>query len=85
MKTRAVARSTAVGVVAVALLVAGCSSSKKNAGSTAPTSGSSAVSTGGDTSSPAPNASVSGDPAAIKLYDQAITALSKVDSVHLKG
>ena len=85
MKTRAVARSTAVGVVAVALLVAGCSSSKKNAGSTAPTSSSSAVSTGGDTSNPVPNASVSGDPAAIKLYDQAITALSKVNSVHLKG
>jgi hypothetical protein len=88
MKTRAVARSTAVGVVAVALLVAGCSSSKKNAGSTPPPS--SAPSVGAtapadNTGSPAPNASVSGDPAAIKLYQQAIASLSTVKSVHLKG
>ena len=84
MKTRAVARSTAVGVVTVALLVAGCSSSKKNASTTPPASGSTAVSTIG-AESPAPNPSISGDPAAIKLYEEAITSLSKVSSVHLKG
>lgn len=83
MKIRAVARSTAVGVVAVALLVAGCSSSKKKS-STTPTSSSTAVSSN-DAASPAPNPSVSGDPAAIKLYQEAITSLSKVSSVHLKG
>ena len=92
MKTHAVARSTVVGVVAVALLVAGCSSSKKSASSTSPSSGSSSsgspsvsAAASGDTGSPAANPSVSGDPAAIKLYQQAITSLSKVKSVHLKG
>ncbi len=95
MKTRAAGRSAAVGVVAVALLVAGCSSSKKQANSTPPASGSPTASStasstasataGGDTGSPAPSPSLSGDPAAIKLYQQAITSLSKVSSVHLKG
>jgi hypothetical protein len=89
MKTRAAARSAAVGVVAVALLVAGCSSSKKNSGSTPPPSTSApsaGVSAPADNSeAPAPSAAVSGDPAAIKLYQQAIDSLSKVKSVHLKG
>ncbi len=91
MKIRAVVRSAAVGVVAVALLVAGCSSSKKKASST-PTSGSTAASSsetanaGASTAaSPASNPPVSGDPAAIKLYQEAIASLSKVSSVHLKG
>lgn len=83
MRIRAVARSTAVGVVAVALLVAGCSSSKKKS-STTPTRSPAAVSSNG-AASPAPNPSISGDPAAIKLYQEAITSLSKVSSVHLKG
>jgi hypothetical protein len=88
MKTRAVARSAAVGVVAAALLVAGCSSSKKNAASSpSPTIASSvgASAPAENSGSPAPVASISGDPAAIKLYQQAIASLSSVKSVHMKG
>jgi len=88
MKTRAVARSAAVGVVAVVLLVAGCSSSKKNAASTPSPSSASSVGASAPVESPgsaAPSASISGDPAAIKLYQQAIASLSSVKSVHLKG
>lgn len=78
-------RPLAVGVVVAAVLVAGCSS-KKSSGSTTPTSGAPSVSTStGVTSSAGPTASISGDPAAVKLYEQAMNGLSNAKSVHIKG
>lgn len=79
-----VARPLAVGVIAAAVLVAGCSS-KKSSGSTSPTSSSTSSTSTSATGSSGPVASISGDPAAVKLYEQALNGLSNAKSVHIKG
>jgi hypothetical protein len=80
------ARALAVGVVAAALAVSGCSS-KKAAGSggattSTPPASAPGPSTGGAAS---PAASISGDPAAVKLYTEALAGLTSAKSVHIKG
>lgn len=82
-------RPIAVGLLAAALLISGCSSKKPTAGSSAsasPTSTASASSTAtGGVASPTAASSIEGDPAAIKLFSEAMASLRNVKSVHLKG
>jgi len=80
-----------VGLLAAAVLVTGCTSKKSSSSDTPNTStppasapGASVSGTGGD-ASPAPAASMSGDPAAVALYTQATAALTSAKSVHIKG
>jgi hypothetical protein len=88
------ARPVAIGLLAAAVLAAGCTSSKS--GNTAATgaASASAASEASATSQPVsptasgsvrPTPAVSGDPAAVKLYQQAVASLSKIDTVHVKG
>jgi hypothetical protein len=85
------ARPVAVGLLAAAVLAAGCTSSKS--GNTAATGAASTSATSLTSQSASPTASgsarptpaVSGDPAAVKLYQQAVASLSKIDTVHVKG
>lgn len=89
-------RPVAVGILAATVLIAGCSSSKKSSGASASPTGSAGSPTGSAgsaaASSPAstdvpasPAASISGDPAAVKLYQQAMAGLVTSKSVHVKG
>ena len=85
------ARPILVGMLAAAVLVTGCSSKKASSSQTpnasTPPASAPGASAGGDTgdASPAPVASMSGDPAAVKLYTQAMAALTSAKSVHIKG
>jgi hypothetical protein len=81
------ARPFAIGVIAAAVLVAGCSSKKASSSGTPSASAPSASSTttSGTSGSSAPAPSISGDPAAVKLYTQAMQGLANAKSVHIKG
>lgn len=93
MSRHLAARPIAVGFFAATVLIAGCSSHKAttNSASTTPTSAtttsapaaSSPAASSPSTESSAP--AVTGDPQAVKLYNEAIKALQGVTSVHLKG
>lgn len=86
-------RPTAIGLLAAALLISGCSSKKATsstsatagASSTASVTASASAATSGAASSPSAASSIEGDPAAIKLFDEAMAGLSSAKSVHLKG
>ncbi|MGH8890239.1 MAG: hypothetical protein ACRDV3_10875 [Acidothermaceae bacterium] len=91
MSRLSVARPVAVGLLAATVLVAGCSSKKAStAASTTPSTppasaaAPSSPAASGDLSA-SPQAAISGDPAAVKLYQQAMAALVNVKSVHIKG
>jgi hypothetical protein len=83
MRRFAPAGPVAVGVLTLAVLVAGCSSNKKTpaAASAAPSSAAQASGSAAGSAAPA----LKGDPASIALLNQALVSLSKVKSVHLKG
>ncbi len=98
MNRQIAVRPIVIGLLVAAVALSGCSSKKENAGSSAslsPTPTSTGVVPSGLTSPPADSGSnsdsetaspaISGDPAAVKLYQQAMASLAKVDSVHLKG
>jgi len=85
-------RPIVVGLVAAAVVIAGCSS--KKSGDAAPAGNASTTpssSVPAATPSPAGSAAapsvppVSGDPAAVTLYKQAMASLQKVKSVRIKG
>ena len=84
------ARPVAISLLVAAVLAAGCttSTSKQSSPSGAANPVASAASepaspTGSGSSRPTP--AVSGDPAAVKLYQQAVAALSKIDTVRVTG
>ena len=84
------ARPVVVGLLVAAVLAAGCttSTSKQSSASSAAspatsTTAQSATSTASGSGRPAP--AVSGDPAAVKLFQQAVAALSKIETVHVTG
>lgn len=90
MRSSSGTRPVAVGVLVAALLAAGCTSgtSKQSSavGATSPV-----ASAASEPASPAASGSsrpvpaVSGDPAAVKLYQQAVAALGRIDTVHVTG
>jgi len=92
MSRLSAARPVAVGLLAATVLVAGCSSKKAStATSTAPSAPAASAAapslpaaSAGDLSA-SPGAAISGDPAAVKLYQQAMAALVNAKSVHIKG
>jgi hypothetical protein len=87
------ARAVAVGIVAAAVVLAGCSSKKSPAKAAAGTSAASsatsapagASSAGGSPAASGSAAVLTGDPAMIALATQSLAALAKVKSVHMLG
>jgi hypothetical protein len=79
------ARPVAVGLIAAAVLVAGCTSKKSSSGSSSASTTPTTSVAASDSAAASPVASVSGDPAAVKLYQEAMASLAKVTSVHIKG
>jgi hypothetical protein len=83
-------RSAALGILMVALVLAGCSSKKtpaKAGASSTPATSAPTSATDSTSSSASPSAtnSFKGDPAMIALASQSLVALSKVKSVHVVG
>jgi hypothetical protein len=83
-------RPAAVGIVAIAVVLAGCSSNKTAASATSSTGSSpaasavaSAVPSG--SAAPATGTGLKGDPAAIALVQDAVKNLAKVKTVHITG
>ena len=86
MRMRGGTYCAAVGLVAATLVLTGCGSKKSgttpNAGAPSASTSSASADAGVSGSS---SASVTGDPAAIKLYREAMAGLAKQKSVHLSG
>jgi hypothetical protein len=93
MNRHTAVRPTAIGLLAAALLISGCSSKKATSGASSTASpspsvsvaASASVTTSGAATSPSAASSIEGDPAAIKLFNEAMAGLSNAKSVHLKG
>ncbi|MDQ1464268.1 MAG: hypothetical protein QOC73_1209 [Actinomycetota bacterium] len=83
------ARAVAIGIVATAVVLAGCSSKKSPAAAASTSAASSATSAAASAAgSPAASGSttpLTGDPAMIALATQSLAALAKVKSVHMLG
>jgi hypothetical protein len=86
------ARAAAVGILAAAVVLAGCSGKKSPAKVAASTSASSATSAAapgasanGSSAPSGSTAQLTGDPAMIALATQSLAALAKVKSVHMVG